>query len=157
MQNVRTKASAKMFILWPLFSIWQGIRWMWRNFAENVKRRQMRDVCLSEQLDFFVETVSKSEKTLVCRNCYKIHIVPLLCVATQKPCHKMVGMSQKGRNVRNVPFWCDKIIMQTLTKTWMTCILMTRPGGKHSTGFMNFPVLNGSQRRPLQDPAAHTK
>nr|DAW29006.1 MAG TPA: hypothetical protein [Caudoviricetes sp.] len=30
--------------------------------------------------------------------------MPLLCVATQKPCHKMVGMSQKGRNVQNVPF-----------------------------------------------------
>lgn len=42
----------------------------------------LRDVCLSEQLDFFVETVSKSKKALVYRNCYKIHIVPLLCVAT---------------------------------------------------------------------------
>nr|DAR09280.1 MAG TPA: hypothetical protein [Caudoviricetes sp.] len=39
----------------------------------------------------------------------------------------------------------------------MNCILMTRPGGKHSTGFWNLPVLNGSPRRPLQDPAAHTK
>nr|DAR09281.1 MAG TPA: hypothetical protein [Caudoviricetes sp.] len=29
----------------------------------------------------------------------------------------MVGMSQKGRNVRNVPFRCAKIIMQTLTET----------------------------------------
>nr|DAW29005.1 MAG TPA: hypothetical protein [Caudoviricetes sp.] len=39
----------------------------------------------------------------------------------------------------------------------MSCILMTRPGGKHSTGFWNLPVLNGSPRRPLQDPAAHIK
>lgn len=39
----------------------------------------------------------------------------------------------------------------------MICILMTRPGGKHSAGFLNLPVLNGSPRRPLQDPAAHTK
>lgn len=28
---------------------------------------------------------------------------------------------------------------------------------RHSTGFLNLPVLNGSPRRPLQDPAAHTK
>ena len=39
----------------------------------------------------------------------------------------------------------------------MICILMTRPGGKHSTGFWNLPVFNGSPHRPLQDPAVHTK